>query len=77
MNKDRRQRIALAIEKLDEIRCDIECIADEEQAAYDNLPESLQYSDKGEAMVENFSDLEIVHTYINDVVNLLKEIVEH
>lgn len=77
MNKERRGRIESAIENLESIKCEIESITDEEQMAYDNLPESLQYSDKGEAMVENFSNLEDAQTYIDDVVELLKGIVRH
>lgn len=39
-----------AVEKLEELKENIECLMEEEEEAYDNLPESLQESDKGEAM---------------------------
>lgn len=57
MNNDRRKRIEAVrseIEKLDEQRQRIydmiDEIAGEESDAFDNLPESLQDADKGQAM---------------------------
>ena len=42
MNKDRRERIQNIIDQLTDLETEIEKIQDEEQEAYDNLPESLQ-----------------------------------
>lgn len=39
-----------AVEKLEELKENIECLKEEEEEAYDNLPESLQEAEKGEAM---------------------------
>ena len=39
-----------ALEKLEELKENIECLKEEEEEAYDNLPESLQEAEKGEAM---------------------------
>lgn len=54
--KDRKQASAL-LSKLEDLRCQAEAIAEElrtlaetEQDKYDNMPEGLQYSEKGEAM---------------------------
>lgn len=64
MNKDRRKRLEEIQGKLEDIRttledlkCDVECIMEEEQEAYDNLPESLQESERGCNMQENIDDL--------------------
>ena len=43
MNKERRNRIAEIMDKLNEIADEICEVAQEERDAFDNLPESLQY----------------------------------
>lgn len=53
MNSERRKRLAKICEQLEEIQVEIQAIADEEQECYDNLPESLQYAERGERMIEN------------------------
>ena len=65
MNNERRKRIKLAIENLQNLQAQVESIKDEvedlqgeESDAFDNLPESLQSSDKGlsmEACIDNLS----------------------
>ena len=52
MNKIRRKRIENTIEKLERIMAEFEHIRDDEQNCFDNLPESLQYSERGETMEE-------------------------
>jgi phage shock protein A len=47
MNKARRAAIAELVTKLDELRGDLESIRDKEQEAFDNMPESLQGSERG------------------------------
>ena len=43
MNKQRRNRIAEALELISQARDILEEVKDEEQESYENLPESLQY----------------------------------
>ena len=50
MNKDRRNRIEKCISQLEDIKTELECIRDEEQEAYDNLPEGIQMSERGDTM---------------------------
>ena len=50
MNKVRRNQLGEIQSKLAEIREMIESVLSDEQDAYDNLPESLQESERGEAM---------------------------
>ena len=50
MNKVRRKKIEAIQEQLGALKDLIEEIMEEEQEAYDNLPESLQESERGEAM---------------------------
>lgn len=50
MNKQRRNRIAEALELISQARGILEEVKDEEQESYENLPESLQYGERGEQM---------------------------
>lgn len=50
MNKARRKEIARAIELIEAARDILESVKDDEQEAFDNMPESLQASERGEAM---------------------------
>jgi hypothetical protein len=58
MNRERRKRLAAL--KLDEVKAELESIRDEEQEAYDNMPESLQDGERGEAMAAIVDALEEV-----------------
>lgn len=67
MNKIRRKELARIIEKLEqldalreEIREELAAVRDEEQEALDNMPESLQESEKGELMQEYIDTMENV-----------------
>ena len=46
-------------------------ILDEEQECYDNLPEGIQYSEKGETMEECISSIESVVDMTSDTDNVL------
>ena len=58
MNKIRRKEIAKAIELMEQAREILENVRDEEQEAFDNMPESLQGSERGETMEEYICTLE-------------------
>ena len=47
MNNERRERIEAVITSLEEIMDELSMIQEEEQTAYDNLPEGLQESQRG------------------------------
>jgi len=49
MNAQRRKDIQRAIELLDEANQILSAAADEEQEYYDNMPESIQGGERGEA----------------------------
>jgi len=74
MNKVRRKEIARAIELMDQAREILEAVRDEEQEAFDNMPESIQCSERGETMEE------YIYTIENALENLdtddLQEIVD-
>jgi ABC-type transporter Mla subunit MlaD len=76
MNKARRKAIEEIIDQLGTLKEQIESVCEEEQEAYDNLPESIQYSERGEAMSEAASDLEDAASSIDDVMSTLQDIIE-
>lgn len=76
MNKDRRKRLVKLAESIETIRLEVSMIMDEEQEAFDNLPEGLQESTTGENIemaIENLdyaqNSIEEVISYINDACN--------
>ena len=73
MNKNRRNAISDIYDKLTDIQSDLECIRDEEQEAFDNLPESIQYSERGEKMEEYISSLEEALDNVGYAVESLDE----
>lgn len=86
MNNSRRkdlkkaaQQINLASDKLrdtvailDNAKNDIETVAEDEQMSYDNLPESLQDSERGEKMLDNVDEI----TDFADRLDELKDEIE-
>ena len=76
MNKARRQWIERIINELETQRDELTNVQEEEQEAFDNMPEGLQYSEKVEAISENASDLEDAASSIDDVMSTLQDIIE-
>ena len=76
MNKARRKAIEEIIAQLDEQKEAIEAVQEEEQEAYDNLPESIQYTERGEAISENADDLEQAASDLDDVISNLQDIID-
>lgn len=76
MNKARRKAIEEIIDQLGTLKEQIESVCEEEQEAYDNLPESIKYSERGEAMSEMTTDLEDAASSIDDVMSTLQDIIE-
>jgi uncharacterized protein YukE len=58
MNESRRTRIAAIMNDIDGAKNMLEEILQEEEEAFDNLPESLQGSEKGETMQEAINTLQ-------------------
>ena len=47
---------------------------DEEEMAFDNLPESLQYSERGDIMQDNITNLDNAITGLDDAKSALENI---
>lgn len=73
MNKERRKIIEEAIEKINEANDLLATVRDEEQEAFDNLPEGIQMSERGETMEQYISDLDEIIDTIYDGVSTLEE----
>ena len=50
-------------------------IRDEEQDCYDNLPEGLVDSERGEAMSENCDDLDSAVDTLEEVIDYIKGVI--
>lgn len=73
MNKERRKIIEEAIGKINEANDLLATVRDEEQEAFDNLPEGIQMSERGETMEQYISDLDAFIDTIYDGVSTLEE----
>ena len=71
MNKARRTRIDELSVKLEDTRAEIEMLHDEEQEAFDNLPEGIRESERGELMESAVASLEEAGSAIEEAMNAL------
>ena len=73
MNAQRRKKLQKAVELLNEAMSIIEYAKDEEQECFDNLPEGIQYSERGTTMEDNIYNLEEIIDNISDTIDTLEE----
>lgn len=76
MNNQGRNRLQKVIDQLEELKQEVSSICEEEQEAYDNMPESLQDGERGSQMYENISTLEDQESNFDDLIESLQEVVE-
>lgn len=74
MNKARRKQIAQLLEQLENLKADLDSILEEEQEAFDNLPESLQEGERGQASQTAIESLESAQSAFEEVVDALNYI---
>lgn len=74
MNKDRRKRLTDIVERLSGIHADLEELATDERDAFENMPEGLQQSAKGEQIDANADALENASCTVDDLNTELQEI---
>lgn len=76
MNNERRKQLRKAIELLTEAQSIIESVHDDERDALENLPESIQYGERGDQMQDCIDALEYIAWHeINDIVDSLNEVI--
>lgn len=76
MNNTRRKQIQLIINALQDNLNHLEDLKQEEEESFDNLPESLQESERGEAMENAISNLDDAVTYLGEVIDYLESAME-
>lgn len=76
MNAKQRKELQGYSESLEEIKCAIEEMSEEENEKFDNMPEGLQESERGEAMQFAIDQLEEASTYLQDSIDAINEILE-
>lgn len=73
MNAMRRKQLAKAIQMIYDAQEIIEMVKEEEQDSYDNLPEGIQDSERGETMYENIDTLGEISDNLIDYTTTLEE----
>ncbi|QKX07717.1 hypothetical protein HN014_22215 (plasmid) [Aquimarina sp. TRL1] len=73
MNNNRRKRIEIVKDKITSLLEELQSIQGEETEAFENLPESIQYSEKGEKMEEAADTLQ---NFIDTVESEIEELEE-
>lgn len=74
MNKARRKKLGEIIDQLEYLREDLDAVASEEREAYDNLPESLQESDRGCAMEEAADELDDICSEMEELKDRIQSV---
>lgn len=69
MNKQRREELSKIYSELEGLQARIEAVRDEEQETYDNMPESLQGSERGEQSQAAIDELENATSSLTDVLS--------
>lgn len=75
MNNTRRAQIRKALEMIETAKSILEEMADEEQECFDNLPEGLQESERGEQMEENAYNLVEAYEGLADIMDTIDEVI--
>jgi len=73
MNIDKRKRIDEATALIEEARSIVEGVTQEESEAYENMPENLQYSERGELIQEAINNLEYADNCFDELLGYLEE----
>ena len=73
MNNVRRKTLNEIKEKIEELRCDLEAVMNEEEDYRDNMPENLQNSERYEKADEACSTMSETIDILDDVVASLKK----
>lgn len=84
MNNQRRKQLTEIVAKIDKLNLteianeleqlvtDLEALKDDEQSAYDNMPESLQQSERGQQSEAAVSALESAHATLEGIKDALE-----
>jgi exonuclease VII small subunit len=73
MNNERRKQLREVISQLESLNNKLQRIMDDEEMAFDNLPEGLQSSMKGGAMEEAIANIEAAMESIEEGIMSVEE----
>jgi hypothetical protein len=73
MNDHRRKKINQAIDLIETAKLIVQEVAEEENETYDNLPNGIKYSERGESMYESVQALEYSEDSFNALLDNLEE----
>lgn len=74
MNKQRRKIISECTLQIEQIKSTLEDVKMDEEFAFDNMPENLQGSERGEEMEEAIDCLEGVINTLDDAIEQLSQL---
>lgn len=72
MNRERRKAIDAVFDQLEELKGEIERIREEEEEYFENMPESIQYGEKGELAEASIEELDNAYNSIGDAMQALE-----
>ena len=75
MNKERRAKLVDLRERITAIKAELEEVKDGEQDAIDNMPESLQDGERGQAMAGNVEIIDDVIDYLDQSEESLSSLI--
>ena len=73
MNNERRKAISVIVDLLEGVQSDIEDLAGEEQDSFDNMPEGIQMSERGDRAEEAIQNLNEAKDAVLEAMSLLGE----
>lgn len=74
MNKKQRKQLQDLCSQVEDIKCEIETIRDDEQEKIDNLPDGLQGSSKEDEYQEGIDALEEIISSLEDTIDNFGEV---
>ena len=74
MNKARRKKLGEAFDRIEDAKNILEEVKQEEQDAYDNLPENFQNGDRGEEMQNYIDMMDETKGYLEDAQSVIEQI---
>ena len=76
MNANRRKQLQAIADELNNLWGQIESLRDEEQEAYDAMPEGIQSSERGEKSQSAIDQIDNAYSVVEEAINCLNEACE-
>jgi hypothetical protein len=76
MNKQRRKELLAIADKAEDLKTALEGLCDEEQSYYDNMPESIQGSERGQNTESAIEHIAAAHEAADEIIGAIQQAVE-